>query len=656
MSRTAFPHLFQPIEIGGLEIRNRVIFGPHGTSQGRAPGTMPDLVAYHEARARGGVGLIITEAHTVHESYEVRSSLLAVSDDAAIPELRIMAEVAHKHGARMFGQLFHPGRAVAHRVNGALIPAWAPSELPDERHHVMPAPMSEAMIRDIVRSYGEGARRMAAAGLDGVEYMISMGYLPAQFVNPRTNVRTDAYGGSFDNRMRFVRDSLRAIRDAVGSGTVVGIRISVDELDHGGLSPEDSTAVAASLADDGLVDYVNVIGGSGASVGGAVHIVPPMAVAQGYLAEPAAALKARVGVPTMLGGRINQPQTAERLIASGQADMVCLVRALIADPFFAAKAREGRAEDIRACIACNQACIGHRHMGAIVSCIQHPETGRERSFPHDKPKAPESRKVMVVGGGPGGMKAAATAAERGHRVTLYERSPQLGGQALLAQMLPGRAEFGGIVTNLTREMDLAGVQVKRGVTVDVGLVEAEAPDAVVIATGAVPYLPVLEGLDEAHAVDAWAVIRGEANVGGRVVIADWRCDWVGMGLAEMLARNGCHVRLYCQGVQPGQNLQAYVRDHWIGVLDSLGVETRTYARLFGADSDSVFFQHMTNGEALVADEVDTLVLAQGHRRESGLAEALGEEWQPRIRVIGDALVPRTAEEAVMEGLAAAMSL
>ena len=649
-----FSHLFRPIELGGLEIRNRVVFGPHGTSQGRQPGTMADLVAYHEARARGGVGLIITEAHTVHESYEVRHSLLAVTDDDAIPELRSMADAAHRHGTRMFGQLFHPGRAVAHRKNGALLVAWAPSEVPDERHHVMPAPMSRAMIRDIVKAYGEGARRMAEAGLDGVEYMVSMGYLPAQFVNPRSNRREDEYGGSFENRMRFLKESLNAIRSSMGSGRVVGIRISVDELDHGGLSPEESSAVAGALAREGLIDYVNVIGGSGASVGGAVHIVPPMAVEPAYLAADAAMLRETAGVPTMVGGRINQPQIAEQVIASGQGDMVCLVRALIADPFFAEKAEAGMADDIRACIGCNQACIGHRHMGAIVSCIQHPETGRERIFPHIKARTSSPLKVLVAGGGPAGMKAAATAAERGHQVTLFEKEDQLGGQARLAQMIPGRAEFGGLNTNLAREMARAGVAVSKGVAVDATQVKALKPDAVIVATGAVPYLPPLD--EEAHAVDAWSVIRGEANVGGSVVIADWRCDWIGFGVAEMLARSGCHVRLYCQGTRPGQNLQAYLRDQWIGVLDGLGVETRAYARLFGADSDTVYFQHMTNGEPLIAENVDALVLAQGHRREASLHEILEGIGQGGLHIVGDALSPRTAEEAVMGGLEAAMAL
>ena len=650
----SFPNLFRPIELGGLEISNRVVFGPHGTSQGRQPGTMADLVAYHEARARGGVGLIITEAHTVHESYEVRHSLLAVSDDDAIPDLKMMADAAHRHDARMFGQLFHPGRAVANRKNGALLAAWAPSEVPDERHHVMPAPMSLALIRDIVKAYGYGARRMAEAGLDGVEYMVSMGYLPAQFVNPRTNRREDDYGGSFVNRMRFLNESLGAIREAVGGDLVLGIRISVDELDHGGLSPEESRQVAQSLAHDGLIDYVNVIGGSGASVGGAIHIVPPMAVEPAYLSRAAGELRRDLGVPTMLGGRINQPHAAEQVIASGAADMVCLVRALIADPDFARKAATGRADSIRACIACNQACIGHRHMGAVVSCIQHPETGRERRFPHVRTRAAQALKVVVAGGGPAGMKAAATAAECGHDVTLVEKESELGGQARLAQMLPGRAEFGGIITNLSREVTEAGVRVVKGRAASAGSIRRLAPDAVIVATGAVPYLPFLEG--DMRGVDAWSVIKGEANVGSRVVIADWRCDWTGLGVAEMLARNGCHVRLYCQGTQPGQNLQSYLRDHWIGVLDGLGVETRAYARLFGADGDTVYFQHMTNGEPLIAGDVDTLVLAQGHRRVATLHEQLENEGQRGLHIIGDALSPRTAEEAVLEGLEIAVAL
>ncbi len=253
------------------------------------------------------------------------------------------------------------------------------------------------------------------------------------------------------------------------------------------------------------------------------------------------------------------------------------------------------------------------------------------------------------------MKAAAVAAERGHHVTLYEKAAQLGGQALLAQLLPGRAEFGGIVTNLAREMELAGVEVLRNSPVDRALVERLAPDAVVIATGARPRRPAVEGQEEAHVVDAWQVLKGEANVGGSVVIADWRGDWIGLGLAERLARDGCRVRLCVAGLMAGQSIPQYVRDHWVGTLHRLGVEVIPYARLFGVDGDSAYFQHIASGEAMILEGVETLVLAQGHEAEMSLSDSLGG-LDLDLHEVGDCVSPRTAEEAVLEGLRVASAL
>jgi len=266
-----------------------------------------------------------------------------------------------------------------------------------------------------------------------------------------------------------------------------------------------------------------------------------------------------------------------------------------------------------------------------------------------------SRRVLVAGGGPAGMKAAAVAAERGHQVTLCEASPRLGGQALLAQLLPGRAEFGGIVTNLEREMALAGVVVRRNRTVDAALVRELAPDAVIVATGARPRRPPIEGGEAAHVVDAWQVLRDEVNVGASVVVADWRCDWVGLGIAEKLARAGCRVRLCVNGYMPGQTIQQYVRDNWVGILHKLGVEIIPYVRLFGADGDAVFLQHTTSGEPVICDGVDTLVLAQGHDSVAGLEQELAD-FGGELHLIGDCLAPRTAEEAVLEGLRVAAAL
>ena len=314
------------------------------------------------------------------------------------------------------------------------------------------------------------------------------------------------------------------------------------------------------------------------------------------------------------------------------------------------KTREGRVDDIRACIACNQACIGHFFMGAAISCIQHPETGREREFASPAPAA-TPRSVLVAGGGPAGMKAAAVAASRGHRVTLCEAGPRLGGQALLAQLLPSRSEFGGIVTNLARELELAGVTVRLGTRVDRALVEAENPDAVIVATGAEPSTPEIEGADEGHVVNAWQVLRGEVNVGPSVLVADFRCDWIGIGVAEKLALDGCRVQLAFNGAQLGESLMQYMRDHAAARMFDLGVALHSYARVYGVDSDTVFLEHAMARKPIVCEGVDTLVTALGHVSVDGLeAELAGLGLE--LRMAGDCLTPRTAEEAVLEGMKA----
>jgi NADPH-dependent 2,4-dienoyl-CoA reductase/sulfur reductase-like enzyme len=379
-----------------------------------------------------------------------------------------------------------------------------------------------------------------------------------------------------------------------------------------------------------------------------------MAVGTAYVAPFAAAMKRTVDIPVFVAGRINQPQIAETVIANGEADACGMTRSMIADPEMANKARGGRSDDIRACIACNQACIGHFHKGYAISCIQHPETGRELQF-GTKPVASKARRILVAGGGPAGLKAAAVAAARGHSVTVFEAGRQLGGQVLLAQLLPARAEFGGLATNLQRECELAGVRIERGVTVDRRLIDREGPDALIIATGAKPRWPNFTGQDDAHVVDAWQVLKGEANVGQRVVIADWRPDWIGIGIALKLAKDGCHVRLAVQGLHAGEFIPWYVRDNAAGELHRASIEVIPYARLFGADGETVYFQHSASGEPIIVDGVDTLVLSQGHERVNDLEEAV-VDWSGEVHVIGDALTPRTAEEAVFEGLKAGVAV
>ncbi|ASJ72053.1 FAD-dependent oxidoreductase [Granulosicoccus antarcticus] len=648
-----FPNLFSPITIGTLEIRNRILSTGHDTTL-PTDGTVNDaLLAYHEARAKGGVGLIVSQVTGVHETARYTSHSLMGVDDGCIPGFRRLADTVHAHGTKLFVQLFHPGREIMESLDGSAPVAYAPSVSPSERFHVIPRALSRIMIADIVAGYGATAARVRKAGVDGVEIVASHGYLPAQFLNPNVNRRDDEYGGAVDRRLRFLREVIAAVRSATGPDFVVGMRISGDEKDPDGLTEETSLDVIVKLAEE--LDYVNVIAGTSASLGGATHIVPPMAVANAYLAPFAEAVKQRVSIPVMVAGRINQPQEAEAIIASGQADMCGMTRALICDPQMPVKAQTDRSDDIRACIGCNQACIGHFHKGYPISCIQYPESGRERHYGTLLP-ARVRKKVMVVGGGPGGMKAAAVAAQRGHAVTLYEASSRLGGQALLAQLLPGRSEFGGIVTNLSRELELAGVTVVRGASVDRALIDAECPDVVILATGAKPRWPQSAEISEdAPVVDAWQVLQGQANVGSRVVIADWRCDWVGVGIAELLAEGGRHVRLAVNGLHAGELLPGYVRDMAVARLHRLGVEIIPYARLFGCDSQTVYLQHTSSEEPIIIDDVDTLVLAQGQISECTLLDEL-ESADIALVAIGDCVAARTAEEAVLEGLKAAWTL
>ena len=648
MSR--FKHLFSPLEIRGLEIRNRILSTGHQTFLARNGLPSDELIAYHEARAKGGVGLIVIEASRFHESALSDSPELTIHRDDSIPGYRRIADAVHRHGAKVFGQLSHAGRVSRRMRDGLRGVAYAPSAVPDNRFHTMPREIPADMIAELLDAYAQGAGRLAEAGLDGVEVLASHGLLLAQFLNPNVNRRTDAYGGSRERRMRFVLEALQGIRRAVGDRVVVGMRISVEEVEPDGLVADEVIAVCTELARRGALDYVNATIGSMAGLGGSVHVVPPMEIETAYVAPQAGTLRAAVGVPVFVAGRINQPQIAEDVLAAGLADMCGMTRALISDADMPVKAAAGKLDDIRACIGCNQACIGHFHMGYPISCIQNPVSGRETRLASPAPIT-SKRRILVAGGGPGGMKAAVIAAERGHDVILCERSGRLGGQVRLAELLPGRAEFGGLVTNLERELQRAGVDVRLRTEVGAALVRELAPDAVIVATGATPHMPDIEGREDGHVVEAWDVLTAKANPGSRVLVADWRCDWVGIGLAEKLRRDGRHVRLAVNGVNAGQNLPIYLRDHLMAKLHDVGVEIIPYARIYGVDGETAYLVHISSGKPIVCEGVDTVVVAHGHASDVRLEHELCGLGLP-VHAIGDCLSPRTAEEAVYEGFMA----
>ena len=647
-----FPHLFSPLTLRGVTLRNRIVSTAHGTYMASEGLANDRIAAYHEARAKAGVGLIICEAASVHDTAIGAGRYAAAHTDACIEPYRRVVQRIRTHGATAFGQLYHPGRGdiAGSSDDGTVAVAYAPSALPCERNQIVPRAMTSTLIQAVVDSYGAATARMRAAGFQGIEVMAHHGHLVSQFLNPRINRRGDEYGGSEEARFRFLREVLEAVRDRLDHDMPLGVRVCADEMDEVGLNAKEALAVCRAIDGTGLADYLSINLGSTSSARGGVHVVAPMALPPGYIAPYAQAIRSAVNLPIVATGRINEPRVAERLLAEGAADLCGMTRAQICDPELAAKAREGRTDTIRVCIACNQACIGHGAKGAPISCIQYPESGREQTF-LPRPRAARCLRVFVAGGGPAGLKAAAVAAECGHSVTLYEASEELGGQALIAARFPGRGEFRRLATNLAGEAHRAGVQIITGATLTPALVHEKGPDAVIVATGARDRPPAAEFDDDI--ATAWQVALDDSKVGRRVVIADRRLDWSALGAAEKLSRAGRKVRLAVIGDVPGQNVPAGVRSHALGELDSLGVEVRPHLALTGFGSGVARFRHTLSAREVDLSGVDTLVLAEGPVSDTSLEQGLAD-YPGIIRFAGDCLSPRTAEEAVLEGLRAGL--
>ena len=642
--------LLSPFSIRHITFKNRIFSTGHMTRMTRDGLPTDQMLAYHEARAKGGAGLIICEAARVHDSALSDSPAIDASTDRCIEPYRNIAEAVHQYGCKIFGQVSHSGRANDRRRGGLRDVPYSAYATADERFHNVPRQMGLNMIQEVVSAYGIAAGRLVEATLDGIEIPVSHGLLPAQFLNPRVNCRTDIYGGCLENRARFVTELIRCVRATIGEKCILGIRFSIEELEHDGLEKQESLELCEFFSKMPELDYFNVIAGSMAGLSGSVHVVPPMMIDHAYTAPLAESLKAVTDKPVFVAGRINHPQLAETILSSGQADMCGMTRALISDSEMPNKVASGDIENIRLCIGCNQACIGHYHLGTSVSCIQNPDSGRERQVV--KSSAHHLKEILVVGAGPGGLKAAATAALRGHTVKLVEKTSVVGGQVNLAQKLPGRSEFGGLTENLHREAIQAGVQIEMNTTVDRSYLANNHFDGIVLASGAIPSTHDIPGMETADVVTTWQILNNEVKVGGNVLIVDWSADWIGLGLSELLTLNGSSVRLAVNGMMAGYNLQSYVRDQWLGNIFKLGVEVLPYSRLYGIDESTVYLQHTLNDEPVICEQVDTVVLALDRKSNVDI-EQYAHEYTSEFIMIGDCLSPRTAEEAVYEGMMAA---
>ena len=668
MSATGrYQYLFSPLRIGPLTVRNRVVFSAHLTNYAADGLPTEQHAAYYAARAAGGAGLIITEEHSTHPTDWPYEKLIHGFNPAVIPGYRRITDAVHAHGTPILAQINHNGGQASSMFSRQ--PVWAPSPVPDPLFREVPKALELPEIREVVAGYGLVAEHCVAGGFDGIELQCSHSSIVRGFLSPATNKRTDEYGGSLANRARLLLETVDAVRAAIGPGKALGVRICGDELIEGGTTIADAVAIARMVEAQGKTDYINT--SIGVATATLYMIEASMQVPPGYAMFIPSAIRAAVNLPVVGVGRFKDPLQADRALAAGQADLIGVVRGQIADADFVAKARAGHATEIRTCLSCNQECVGRMGLNRWLGCIENPRTGRE-AVPLPTPRR-RGQRVYVVGGGPGGLQAAVTAAERGHQVTLFERSDRLGGQVPLAASVPSRAEFLDIVRNLIAHAQRLGVDVKLSTEVDVDFLLAEKPDAVILATGATPNPPwwaggaVSSGPEAGRRViDVRDVLEGRAQPEGRVVVVDELGFHQATSVAELLADRGCQVEVITNGMVVGQDLgvtldmeQWNVKAAARGVTQATDLVPMAAAPAPDGDEGGVLLnlQHHPTGTDQTRT-VDWVVCAVHQRAENTLYQALraAGDLPFSLQRAGDCLSPRRAHAANIEGHRAAAAL
>jgi len=642
MATGKFRHLFTPIRINTLEIKNRIFMPPMCTAYATIRGEVTDrLIAYYVERAKGGVGLINVEFTSISPVGKVFEHMPGIYDDDLIPGLEKLVDAVHEAGAKVAVQIAHAGRRTHSMVTGET--PVAPSPLPRHNGEV-PRELTIDEIQDLIEAFGSAAVRAKKAGFDAVMIHMAHGYLINEFFSPISNKRQDRYGGDLEGRSRFAIEVLRKVREKVGGDFPVTCRLCGDEFVPGGFDLNQSKQVAKKLEENGI-DAIDVSAGTHETG----HIISaPSSIPPGFLAHLSRGIKEVVQVPVGIVGRINDAVLAEKILAEGKANFVSMGRALIADPELPIKAFEGRLDEIRPCTACNLGCNERMYVHLDVSCQTNPMVGRERDFGIE----PVTRKktVLVIGGGPAGLEAARVAALRGHEVLLYEKGKRLGGQLNLAAMPSGKAEYEKLVGYYEYQMKKLKVKVVHKELKKEEIIKTK-PDAIIIATGGKPNTGKGIAINSRSVFTAWDVLRGEKRVGEKVVMVGG--GQVGCETAHFLLDQGKRITILEMLEDVATDMNGRARKVLLDELITGGVEIIKQALVMGISQSEITFERF--GLKQKIKDFDHVVLALGTLPERALLEKLGKVDIP-VFSIGDCVSPRKAIEAIREGFELALEI
>jgi 2,4-dienoyl-CoA reductase-like NADH-dependent reductase (Old Yellow Enzyme family)/thioredoxin reductase len=640
-----FKRLFEPYQLSGLTLKNRLISAPCERNYANIDGSVTQqYIDYVVERAKGGVGLIIVESMYIEPKGRGHLRQLGIYDDTLIPGLRRMTDSVHDNGAKVASELMFTGRQTSSYITG--FQPVAPSNVPCTvlAGGEAPRELTIAEIHGLIDSFGEAARRSVEAGFDLIEIHGAHGYIINQFLSPFTNKRTDEYGGSFEKRCRFPLEVVAKAREAVGNDVPIAYRMSADEKIEGGLTIDDMVRFSRELEKAGI-DLIDVSAGIYESV---VWIAQPMAFPRGCLVDLGWKIREKVNIPVSIVGRINHPELAEKILADGKADFISLGRALHADPYWPLKAQEGRVEDIRICPAC-MSCSDQLGTNLPITCAINPEAGRERELAI-KP-APKRKRVLVVGAGPSGMEAARVVDLRGHQVILCEKQDRVGGQLHYASRAHHKKEFKEVIRFLEVQLKKSHVDMRLGTEVTPSLVQEIKPDAVIIATGATSAFLFTPGADKPHVHSAIDVLDKRVSLDGKIAIIGG--GLVGLETALFILENGVSPLII---VEPTDKLGGNVglRTGWFirsEVANQPDIEVRMETTVEAIGNDSIIVQQKGKFEEL---RVKNVVLAVGMRNNNTLAEELrAENAVEELYIIGDCNIPRTMKEAFEEAAIAA---